>query len=321
MKTFFKTVLVALILNLVSCTTSNETIDPALLAPTVLNGTSSNSNSGSTGTTVALGVFKADFDGQTFTASSTQAIVNNSTIAVTGLKADGSFFQITLTGVPAIGTYNNTNSTQLALAYSTGSGQIPYLGVSNAAFSGYPNYTDTAELKILSIDTANKIIKGTFKFTGGKINPITNQLTTKNFINGEFNLNYATDVPAPVNNSFFAKIDGADFIPTNTTGIKANGTISIIGRRGNIENIGLSFDDTITSGTTIAFAPFSNTRGQYILDANPANIFGGTGSLTIISHNIATKRITGTFNFIGSTILPPISSRAITVGTFEVTYL
>ena len=321
MKTFFTTAFFVLLLSLVSCTTSNETIDPTLLIPITPSATSGTSTSGSTGTNVALGVFKADFDGQTFTANSTQAIVNNTTIAITGLKADGSFFQITLLGIPTTGTYNNTNSTQLALAYSAGSGQTPYLGASNSSFSAYPNYTDSAELKILSIDTANKIIKGTFKFMGGQINPVTNQLNTKVFTNGEFNLNYAADVPAPVNNNFFAKIDGVDFIPTNISGIKTNGTISVIGRRGSVENIGLSFDDTITAGTTLTFTPLSNTRGQYILDANPANIFGGTGSLTIISHNTTTKRISGTFNFTAATLLPPIVSKAITVGTFDITYL
>lgn len=321
MKTFLKYILFAVVLNLSSCTTSNEVVDPALLNPTSSTSTPGNPNNGSAGTNVALGVFKADFDGQTFTASTTQAIVNNTTIAITGSKADGSFFQLTLVGPPAIGTYNNSNSAQLALAYSTGNGQIPYLGASNAAFGTYPNYTDTAELKILSINTTNKIIKGTFKFTGGQINPTTNQLATKTFINGEFNLSYTADVPVPVSNNFFAKINGVDFIPTNTTAIKTASIISIIGRRGAVENISLSFDATTAAGTTLTFTPLSNTRGQYVLDANPASIFGGTGSLTILTHNTTTKRISGTFNFLAATILPPIVTKIITAGTFDVTYL
>lgn len=321
MKVLSKIAVFLLVVSCIACTTSNEVIDPALLIPTAVTTTTNNSTTGSTGVSVALGVFKADFDAQTFTANSTQAIVNNTTIAITGLKADGSFFQITLLGVPALGTYNNTNSTQLALAYSAGNGQIPYVGVPSTALSASAAYTDTAELKILSIDTANKIIKGTFKFTGGKIDPITSQVSSKIFTNGEFNLNYATDVPAPVNNNFFAKIDGVDYIPTNITGIKTSGSIAIIGRRGAIENIALNFDDTVVAGTTVTFDPFSNSRGQYVLDANPANIFGGTGSITIIAHNTSTKRISGTFNFVAATILPPIISKNITVGTFDLTYL
>ena len=322
MKTLLKITLLTLLISFVSCTTSNEAIDPTLLIPVVSTTTTiGNSNGGTTVINVALGVFKADFDSQTFTANSTQAIVNNSTIAITGLKSDGSFFQITLVGTPTIGTFTNSNSTQLALAYVPASGQIPYVGVPSSSLPGYPAYTDSAELKIVSIDTANKIIKGTFKFTGAKVDPVTNQLTTKIFTNGEFNLNYVADVPAPVNNNFFAKIDGADFVPTNTTGIKTNGVISIIGRRGSVENIGLSFADTVTAGTTLTFTPLSNTRGQYILDANPLNIFGGTGSITILSHNTTTKRISGTFNFTAATILPPIVTKNITVGTFDVTYL
>lgn len=303
--------LIIVSLTFVSCT--DEPIDPSLLDP-------SNSNNTGGGSTTASGVFKADFDGQTFTANTTQAIVNNSTIAITGMKSNGSFFQITLLGTPAIGTYNNSNSTQLGLAYSTGSGQIPYIGASSSSFSAYPSYTDTAELKISSIDTANKIIKGTFKFNGGQING--SQFNIKNFTNGEFNLNYTADVAAPTNNSFFAKLDGAAFNPTNITGIKSSGLISIVGRRGSVENIGLAFADNITAGTTVTFSPFSsNARGQYIVDNNPSNIFGGTGSVTIISHNTTTKRVKGTFSFNASTLLPPISSRSITEGTFDVTYL
>ena len=322
MKTLFKLALVTALINIVSCTTSNEVIDPTLLTPVETTAaTIDNSNAGTTVVNVALGVFKVDFDSQTFTANSTQAIVNNSAIAITGLKSDGSLFQITLVGLPTTGTFTNTNSTQLGLAYSPGSGQIPFVGVPSSSFAGYPSYTDSTELKIVSIDTANKIIKGTFKFTGAKVDPITNQLATKIFTNGEFNLSYVADVPAPVNNSFFAKIDGSDFIPTNTTGIKTNGVISIIGRRGSLENIGLTFVDTVTAGTTLTFTPFSNTRGQYLIDANPANVFGGTGSITILSHNTSTKRISGTFNFVAATILPPIVTKNITNGTFDVTYL
>ena len=125
-----------------------------------------------------------------------------------------------------------------------------------------------------------------------------------------------------LDNSFFAKLDGAAFNPTNITGIKSSGLISIVGRRGSVENIGLAFADNITAGTTVTFSPFSsNARGQYIVDNNPSNIFGGTGSVTIISHNTTTKRVKGTFSFNASTLLPPISSRSITEGTFDVTYL
>lgn len=325
LKTLLSIFVLIISLSFVSC--ENEPIDSSLLTT---NNTGNNTGGGNTGggntgggNTTPTGVFKVSFDGQTFIASSTQAIVNNTTIALSGLKPDGSFFQITLLGTPAVGTYNNTNSSQLGLAYSSGSGQIPYLGVSNSSFSTYPNYTDNAELKILTIDTANRTIKGTFQFNGGQVNPTNiNQLNIKNFTNGEFNLTYTTDVPTPTNNSFFAKLDGVNFNPTNITGLKSSGFVSIIGRRGSVENIGLSVADNITAGTTVNFSPFSSdARGQYILDNNPMNIFGGTGSITIISHNTTTKRIKGTFNFNAETLFPPVSNRIVTEGTFDVTYL
>ncbi len=303
----------------ISCTTSNEPIDPVLTTNQVVSPLGNNNGGGNATTN---GTFSVDFDGQTFTANSTQAIVNNSTIAITGFKSDGSFFQITLLGIPTVGTYNNINTNQLALAYSSGSGQIPYLGVAASNFNN-PSYSDVSELKILSIDAVNKLIKGSFKFNGAQINPtLPNQLNIKSFTNGQFNLTYTSDVQAPVGNSFFAKLDGAAFNPTNITGIKTSGLISIIGRRGSVENIGVSFADTITAGTTLNLSPFdSNGRLQYILDNNPLNIFGGTGSITIISHDILAKRVKGTFLFNAATLFPPINSKIITDGSFDVTYL
>ncbi len=281
------------------------------------DSTDPNSNSGGSS---PLGTFKVDFDGQTFVASSTQAIVNNTTISITGQKSDGSFIQISLVGSPSVGTYNATNSKQIGLLYSKGSGQNPF--VASPSLTSYPNYTEVTELEILSIDTTNKIIKGTFKFNGGQINPNTNQLIVKNFINGEFNVSYKDDVPAPVKNTLFAKLDGADYNPTNTTGIKSNGSISIIGRRGSVENIGLTVPDSVKAGTTINVSPFgSDGRAQYILDSTTAGIYGGTGTITIVSHDTTTKKIVGTFSFNASTILPPTSTKKITLGTFEVTYL
>lgn len=301
-------------MSLISCTAENEPLDPAI-------DLNDNGNGGNT-----AGVFKADFDGQTFTANSTVAVVNSDYIAINGMKSSGEFFQITIPDA-AVGTYtwDDFDATGgFALAYSAGSGSIPYLGARDdvGTFADFANYTDTAEVTITSIDTQNKKISGTFKFTGVRFaDGSVTTVTTKTFTNGSFtNLAYTSDTVAPTGNVFTAKLDGAPFTPTNITGIKMSGLISVIGRKGNIENIGLAMPDNAAAGSVYPFTALSSdARGQYIDSAQ--GTFGGDGTMTIISHDIANKRIKGTFSFTASTLLPPISTHAITDGTFDVTYL
>lgn len=271
------------------------------------------------------GEFKVDFDGQTFVSSTNQAIVNSSFIAITGLKTSGEFFQITIPN-GGVGAYSlNANPTGFALIYSSGSGVSPFMAASDSVgeFANFSNYTDNSQVVITNIDTFNKKISGTFKFTGVKFADNTgNSVVTKSFTNGSFtNLEYTADVATPPNtNQFFAKLDNVDFIPTNITAVKSSGKIAVIGRRGSIENIGLTFPDNVAAGTTFNFGPLDDDRGQYVQDATPAGVYSGTGTLTIVSHNLTTKRVTGTFSFTAATLIPPILSKQITVGTFDVTY-
>ncbi|WP_395056490.1 DUF6252 family protein [Flavobacterium sp.] len=277
------------------------------------------------GSSSASGSFKVDFDGQTFIANTTQAIVNSSYVAITGMKSTGEFFQITIPSA-TVGTYTlSSNPSNFGLIYSLGSSNIPFLAASDSSggFASFPNYTDTAKIIISSIDTVNKKISGTFKFTGVRFaSGSSTTIETKVFTNGSFtNLAYTSDVVAPVGNTFTAKMDGVDFVSTNITGIKSSGIISVIGRKGSVENIGLAFPDNTTAGTIYNISPFGSERIQYISDGTTSGIFGGTGTITIISHDVAAKRIKGTFSASVSTLLPPIVSHNITVGTFDVTYL
>jgi Family of unknown function (DUF6252) len=300
-----------------SCTTEPyggvipEPLDPNAVNPTVAN---------------SVGVFKADFDGQTFTANTTQAIVNSQYVAISGVKSTGEFFQITIPSA-TVGTYNlATSPTNFGLIYSQGSGLVPYLATSSVSgpFSGFPNYTDTSEVKITSIDAVNKKISGTFKFTGARFaGASATTIETKVFTNGSFtNLSYTNDVVvAPTTNTFTVKKDGVDFISTNISGFKSGGSIAIIGRRGSVENVGVFIPDNASVGATYTITPLGNERCQYVMDATPTGILGGTGSVTVISHDITNKRIKGTFNFVAATLLPPSLSFNFTLGTFDVTYL
>ena len=132
-----------------------EPLDP-VLSGQVNSGNGNGSGSGSTGGGNSGGgsttetVFKADFDGQTWNNASTiQAIVNSDYISISAMKSNGSFFQITIPQ-GTVGTYNwatATSITSLGLVYSAGSGQVPFVSLSNsdATNQGFTNYVDTAE--------------------------------------------------------------------------------------------------------------------------------------------------------------------------------
>lgn len=272
--------------------------------------------------TPAVGTFKVDFDGQTFVANVTQAIVNSDYIAITGLKTGtGEFFQITIPN-GTVGTYTNANPTTIALAYAQGNGQDGFLGVSDQTgeFSGFPNYTDTAEVKINSINTTTNIISGTFKFTGVRFADATGDtVETKVFTNGSFSLSFAANNTSPSNNSFFAKLNGQDYNPTNVDGFKNSGMISLIGRRGAVENISLVVPDNIVPGTyAIEFG--GDVTALYVMNSTGEGVFSGDpGTLTITSHNTSTKKIVGTFNFTGTSFFNT-TTYEVTAGSFNITY-
>lgn len=278
--------------------------------------------------------FKAGFDGKTWIASNVQAIVNTDYISITAMKSDGSFFQITLPKAQ-VGTYNWSNvttDTPLVLAYSTASGQVPFVSESdsNASISGYTDYVDTAELVITSINTTTKIISGTFKFTGVRFDNTLTKTETKIFTKGQFSVPFTTNNPTtpttpttPLTNKFFCKIDGTDFIPTNINAIKGLGLISIIGRKGSVENISLSLVSGITPGTyDLESLPLgTNNIAQYNIDMTGQNIFvSDPGKVTITTHNTTTKHIVGTFQFTATSFLN-LTTHTITNGSFDVYYL
>ena len=322
MKTI-KSILTLLVLTLAFTTTScdNEPIDPALV---VGNG-GGNTGGGNTGGGSGGSFFRANFDGQTWNANTTQAIVNSDYVAITGMHSNGSFFQITVPN-GTVGTYNwagATSITSLGLIYSAGSGQVPYTSLSNsdATNQGFTGYTDTAELVISEINTTTRKISGTFKFTGVRYNSSLTQTETKVFTSGQFSVPYTANNTSPSNNSFSCKLDGNNFVTTNVNGIKNSGIISLIGRRGSVETISLSLVENITVGThTLENLPTgSNNVGMYIPDMSGNSFSSNPGTVTITTHNVSSKRIVGTFQFTAASLLGT-SSHSITNGAFDITY-
>lgn len=296
-----------------------EPIDPALI--------NTNPNPGATS-----GVFKVDFDGKTFVATTVQAFVNDTYIAISGLKTpSGELVHIVL---PApynkVGVYTwksvAASGGLIGLAYMPSNGTEAFTADAKGSggASDFPAYTDTAIITISKIDVANNKISGTFQFTGVKFKDLAGtSIETKIFTNGSFtDIPFTNDSAIPVtNNSFSAKLDGTIYTSVYITALNVMGNISIVARKGLVENIALSFPNTIVPGT-YTLDSFGENRGQYVKNSNMdgSGLFGAdVGSVTITSHDKVNKKIVGTFKFTANSFIVS-ETHNITEGTFSVSY-
>lgn len=283
----------------ISCT--NEPIDSAIDL--------TNPGGGTVGTEAD---FKADFSGQTWTASSAQAQISGNSIQIAGLKSDGSAFGFIIDGSTA-GTYAaNAN----LLAYNPAGSQYGYASLN------FENPTEnTGSIIITNIDTVNKKISGTFTFKGYWTNTAETGVLPINFSNGIFtNVPYtASGAVTPTTDSFFAKVDGTEFVENNidVAEVIASGfpdSYSIVGSKTNGDNIGLRFAKTLGVGTYQFEGPFNQDLASTCLFSSMLYT-SDTGSLTITSKTAT--RIAGTFTIAVSNFSTS-QTKAITQGTFDV---
>ncbi|SHH06280.1 hypothetical protein SAMN05443549_11419 [Flavobacterium fluvii] len=293
-----------------------EPLDPALIA-------NSNINPGTTS-----GVFKVDFDGKSFVANTVQAIVNDNYIAISGLKtSSGELIQIAL---PApynkVGTYTWKNigaAGIMVLAYIPSNGTEPYTAdpKDTGGASDFSGYTDTASITISKIDVANKKISGTFQFTGVKFKDLAGtSIETKVFTNGSFTeIPFTDDNQVADTDTFYAKLDGTEFaensidvVSVSSSGV--NPYYSIVGKKTNGDNIGISIAKSLSAGTY----QFAGAFGPQV---NASCLLGGviyngdTGSVTI-SSKTATHLI-GTFNVVVKNFITG-TTKTISSGAFSV---
>lgn len=293
-----------------------------------LNSCSKDESVGDSTSVAKDGTLKVDFDGKTFVSTTVQAIVNESYISITGLRApNGDFIQITLP-TNKVGTYTWKNFSNidepLVLAYTPAGGANAYICVPKEDADGILNYTDTGVLTISSIDNVTKKISGTFEFTGIDFMGNNANGETKKFTKGSFtNISFAADVvtptPTPTSNTFSAKLDGVDFIPTNIFTLLQSGRISISARKGSVETIGISLPSTIKEGTYTVESYGLDYIFQYSKDMTATGNFTGEGSVVISSHDTAKKIIKGTFKT-KYTSLFATATYNVTDGAFSVSY-
>ncbi|PSG88565.1 DUF6252 family protein [Aurantibacter aestuarii] len=270
------------------------------------------------------GIFQVDFDSQTFVADQISATRTDEVINISGLRgANGELVTLTIQGTTT-GTYDL--GVQNGLTLSGGS----YVEPNNQGFGTWVSVTDgvqsQGQVTITSIDEVNNKMSGSFEFTGNNYSTGTAQ--TKAFTNGIFTDVLFQDGVGSSNNSntFFAKLDGVEFVEDAANAILSNFSgqqiLTINGFKNNGESLSLSIDGDIAPGTYSfdGFGNFTNT-GQYVGD-DPSEVYNANGTFTIISHDTTNNTISGTFSFIAEEFpqVPGSVNIDVTEGAFSVTY-
>ena len=278
-----------------SCET--EPVDPLLLTD----------DNGGTDTIADPGIFTVKIGGTLFVADSTIATLGNGQIVIKGYKGtEGENVTITVQATTT-GTYT------ALMVYDPGTSDNFYSNISPA--SG-PSGSAT----ITTINTAARVISGSFSFTGYYSDTAQN-LPNVAFTEGIFtNISYGGGTP-PTNPSgpgvFTASVDGAPFTAAVTNAVLGSGLFSIQGVDASGKAISIAVEETTPgtyTGSQVLLAYYENATSE----DSYSNLLNDTGTLTITSIDTVNHTITGTFSFTGdySDIDNPRTAKVITSGVF-----
>ena len=259
------------------------------------------------------GSFTATIDGAKFTADKTSAAtMSMGVIVVSGLSSAGESITLRVadSGVHVysldIGSGTNVG------AYSKGS-EFGY-----ATNQGDQPGQSGGTLSVTSINKDKKTISGKFSINvyrqyDGKQKKITE---------GVFrDISYETEPipPASSKDTFRVKVDGAAFPVYSIAAFNLYNMISLtVNDQAVGKTVGITMPTDVKAGT-YNFSPFGpDFIGQY----NPTSttyLSASSGKITILEHNVSTKRIKGNFNFEAKELMGE-KKADLTEGYFSVTY-
>ena len=259
------------------------------------------------------GSFTAQINGVKYTADKgASATVTMGIIAIAGISIAGETItlQVADSGVHVYslyyesGTNLGTYTKGSELSYTTNQGNGPEQ-------SG-------GTLAVTSINTGKKTISGTFSITvyrqfDGKQIKITE---------GVFkDISYTTEPIPPANSkdTFRVKVDGTAFPVYSISAFNLYNMITLtINDQAVSKTVGITMPSNVKAGT-FDFSPFGpDFIGQY----NPTSttyLAASSGKITILEHNVSTKRIKGNFNFEAKELIGDKKAN-LTEGYFSVTY-
>jgi hypothetical protein len=250
------------------------------------------SKEGSNGTGPVKGDFYATIGGSLWNADSLQMVIGGSDgVSINGLSRTGDQISIILPTFET-GTYTlNAQSASYAL----------YANLLTTATNVYVSNSGTAggTVTISSIDTINKVLSGSFQLT--LTNPGDN--STRTITNGVFDyIPYIigtvglTTPPGSLKDTLQVTVDGNKFVADDVEISNSAGQMVIAGFLGT-QDVGLYFPSDITAGTYNLDFTAGVYLGVYNPDPSTTLLSQTGGTVTIISNNTSTRRISGTFAF------------------------
>lgn len=286
-------------ISFVSC--DNEPIDSAIDLDDFGGDDGNNNNNGPT-------VFKADFSGNTWEASTAEALISGNFIQIGGVKANGEGFAFLIDGA-SVGTYQANDN---LLSFNPANSEYGYWSVN----VDNPN-EDTGSITITNIDTENKKISGFFNFKGYWSNTDEPSIIPILFTNGVF-----TNVPyinqQETNDTFFAKVNGTEFVDVDILvfefDVSGQQYISIGAQNANSNSMTISVKSSLGVGSYPITGNIATDVVQAIYDFNDTDYNSVSGNVTIQSKTAT--RIKGTFSFVTNGATP----FTVTEGAFDVEY-
>ena len=120
--------------------------------------------------------------------------------------------------------------------------------------------------------------------------------------------------------SFFAKVDGVEFVETMVTKMDFSGSLTISGSTSSSSALAITVPNTITPGSYSI--DLTTYKGQYNnADVSPTvSTVADSGTITISAHDTTAKTIVGTFSFVSSPLMGTTPQYTITDGSFSVSY-
>jgi hypothetical protein len=255
------------------------------------------SKESSNGTAPGAGDFYATIGGKLWNADSIQLVlVGSGGVSINGLSRTGDQISILLPTF-TIGTYTlGAQSTSYAL-YANVLNPNANVFVSNAGAAG-------GTVTISSIDTVNRVVSGSFQFT--LTNPADN--STETVAKGVFDYVPYTEgilgtVPPPgaLKDTLEVTVDGNKFFASDVEVSDSAGQMLVAGFSGT-RDVGLFFPSAITAGTYNLDFNTGVYIGVYNPDPSITLLSQTGGTVTIISNNTTTRRISGNFSFVASPV-------------------
>jgi hypothetical protein len=258
--------------------------------------------------TAPAGKIVAIIAGTSFEADGAAQIFNDEIML--GGNSGTQSISVIVTKAAVVGTYEVKGA---AVGVTTPDAEVNYTPDGSTLYSS-ASATDgeiVGTVVITGIDETNKTISGLFN------SRVVLDGVSKDVVSGSFNkIPYTTEAPSTLS----AKVDGDDFAATVVVAQRAQGSIVVNGQTLNGSQIlMLTFNDDITVGPhSIGQLNGGDIYTTYFVSLNP--FVSTEGTLTITKHDVALKRVEGTFSF---DALPPLGEgdgHTITQGAFAVTY-